>query len=450
MNKLFKNDQISSNILSIFWPIAISMFLSSMLGFIDSSMVANYSTISLNAINIANQIKSIFGPMYFGILSGIAIFTAQAVGKRDKQAISHSFGFGLIFILGLSIVNFFAVLLFSNQIIGFFVDVTTDVGQEALIFLKVTLINTIFWPISMLFMYQFRSIKKPKVPLYINTAMLITNLILNMLLIYGIGPFPELGIIGAGIGTVLSVGLFIIVYFVIALQIKADFLAHPRLMFGFSRSYIIKVLKTILPLIIIELLFGASRVIYSKLYIELGIESYTLITVSTNITNLVNAGVIATASTAGIVMGEALGQDTDLEPIKKALFSFMRRIASLMFIVIVVILPFTMFLYKPNDIVIEHFYAYVYGLMIINGIYMVIRVFSSTFISILKSGGDTKVVIFADPLVSYLIGIPLTAVGLFVFDLGIISLKIIWLTEIIGKLVISYYLYKQNKWAKRL
>ncbi len=450
MNKLFKNDKISSNILSIFWPIAISMFLSSMLGFIDSSMVANYSTISLNAINIANQIKSIFGPMYFGILSGIAIFTAQAVGKRDKQAISHSFGFGLIFILGLSIVNFFAVLLFSNQIIGFFVDVTTDVGQEALIFLKVTLINTIFWPISMLFMYQFRSIKKPKVPLYINTAMLITNLILNMLLIYGIGPFPELGIIGAGIGTVLSVGLFIIVYFVIALQIKADFLAHPKLMFGFSRSYIIKVLKTILPLIIIELLFGASRVIYSKLYIELGIESYTLITVSTNITNLVNAGVIATASTAGIVMGEALGQDTDLEPIKKALFSFMRRIASLMFIVIVVILPFTMFLYKPNDIVIEHFYAYVYGLMIINGIYMVIRVFSSTFISILKSGGDTKVVIFADPLVSYLIGIPLTAVGLFVFDLGIISLKIIWLTEIIGKLVISYYLYKQNKWAKRL
>ncbi len=450
MKNFLSTNQIGKNIEAIFWPIAISIFLSNALGFIDSAMVANYSTVSLNAINIANQIRSIFGPMYFGILSGIAIFTAQAVGKRDKLAISQSFGFGLLFVLGLSIINFFAVLLFSNQIIGFFVDLNTQVGQEALIFLKVTLINTIFWPISMLFMYQFRSIKKPKIPLYINTAMLITNLVLNLILIYGLGPIPELGIFGAGLGTVLSVGIFIVIYIIIAIKIKADFLAHPKQMFGFTNSYITKVFKTILPLVVIELLFGASRVIYSKLYIELGIESYTLITVSTNITNLVNAGVIATASTAGIVMGEALGQGSDLAPIKEALFKFMKKIAFLMFIVISLILPFTMFLYKPNDIVIEHFYAYVYTLMIINGIYMVIRVFSSTFISILKSGGDTKVVIFADPLMSYLIGIPLTALGLYVFDLGVISLKVIWLTEIIGKLVISYYLYKQNRWAKRL
>ncbi len=450
MKNLLSTNQIGKNIEAIFWPIAISIFLSNALGFIDSAMVANYSTVSLNAINIANQIRSIFGPMYFGILSGIAIFTAQAVGKRDKLAISQSFGFGLLFVLGLSIINFFAVLLFSNQIIGFFVDLNTQVGQEALTFLKVTLINTIFWPISMLFMYQFRSIKKPKIPLYINTAMLITNLVLNLVLIYGLGPIPELGILGAGLGTVLSVGIFIVIYLIIAIKIKADFLAHPKHMFGFTNGYITKVLKTILPLVVIELLFGASRVIYSKLYIELGIESYTLITVSTNITNLVNAGVIATASTAGIVMGEALGQGRDLTPIKEALFKFMKKIALLMFIVISFILPFTMFLYKPNDIVIEHFYAYVYTLMIINGIYMVIRVFSSTFISILKSGGDTKVVIFADPLMSYLIGIPLTALGLYVFNLGVISLKVIWLTEIIGKLVISYYLYKQNRWAKRL
>lgn len=450
MIKLFGNDKIAQNIESIFWPIAISIFLSNMLGFLDSSMVANYSTISLNAINIANQIKSIFGPMYFGILSGLAIFTAQAVGKKDSSKIAETFGFGLVFILGLSVVNFLCVLFYSEQIIGFFVDVTSTVGQEALLFLRITVVNTIFWPISMLFMYQFRSIKKPKVPMYINTAMLVTNLIFNMLLIYGIGPFPELGIAGAGIGTVLSVFIYIFVYIAIAIKIKAEFIAKPSQMFGFKLSYAMQVIKTTLPLILIELLFGASRVIYSKMYIGLGIESYTLITVSTNITMLVNSGVIATASTAGIVMGEALGMNSDLEPIKKTLFRFMRRIAAIMFIIIAVVLPFTMFLYKPNDIVIDHFYAYVYLLMIINGIYMVIRVFSSTFISILKSGGNTKVVILADPIVSYLIGIPLTALGLYVFDLGVVALKIIWLTEIIGKLIISYYLYKQNKWAKRL
>lgn len=450
MKRLFANDKISQSIEAIFWPIAISIFLSNMLSFIDSAMIANYSTISLNAINIANQIKGIFGPMYFGILSGLAIFTAQAVGKKDKQMVAKTFGFGLLFMMSLSLINFVVILLFSSQIIGFFVPVDSAVGIEALLFLRITVVNAIFWPISMLFMYQFRSIKRPRVPMFINTAMLITNLCFNMLLIYGLGPFPELGIAGAAIGTVLSIFIFIFVYLYIAIKIKAEFIASPRVMFGFDMAYAITVIKTTFPLVVIELLFGASRIIYTKMYIGLGIESYTLITVSTNITNLVNCGVIATASTAGIVIGEALGSNQDLEPIKRSLFAFMRRISLLMFSIIVVVLPATMFLYKPNDIVIEHFYKYVYILMIINAIYMVIRVFSSTFISILKSGGNTKVVILADPVVSYLVGIPLTAIGLYVFDLGVVGLKIIWLSEIIGKLTISYYLYKQNKWAKRL
>lgn len=448
--KLFGSDTDSSVIETIFWPIAISIFLSNMLGFLDSSMVANYSTISLNAINIANQIKSIFGPMYFGILSGIAIFTAQAIGKTDKELVTKTFGFGLFLILFLSIINFVTVLLFSRQIIGFFVDTTTAVGEEALLFLRITIINSIFWPISMLFMYQFRSIKKPKVPMFINTAMLVTNLIFNTLLIYGVGPFPELGIAGAGIGTVLSVFIYIIVYLVVAIRINAEFISHPKYMFSFSKDYAVQIIKTTMPLVLIELLFGFSRVLYSKLYIDLGIESYTLITVSTNITNLVNAGVIATASTAGIVVGEALGEGRDLTPLMKSLFKFMRKIAIIMFLIITIILPVLIIVYKPNDIVIDNFFISVYILMIINAIYMVVRVFSSTYISILKSGGNTKVVILADPVVSYLTALPLSAIALYMFDVGVFDIKLIWLTEIFGKLIISRYIYKQNKWAKRL
>ncbi len=450
ISKLFTNDEIGRNIQAIFWPIAISIFLSNMIGFIDSAMIANYSTISLNAINIANQIKSIFGPMYFGILSGLAIFTSQSIGKKDNKRVAETFGFGLLFILVLSLINFVVVLFFSEQIISFFVDVNSIAGTQALLFLRITIINAISWPISMLFMYQFRSIKRPKIPMYINTGMLVTNLVLNMLLIYGLGPFPEMGIAGAGIGTVISVGLFIFVYLYFAIKVKAEFLAKPQIMFGFSYKYAKMIIKTTVPLIIIELLFGASRVIYTRLYITLGIESYTLVTVSTNITNLVNAGVIATASTAGIIMGESLGMKRDLEPVKKSLFSFIRKIATLIFLTITFILPFAMILYKPNDIHIDNYYMYTYILMLINAIYMVIRVFSSTFISILKSGGNTKVVILADPAVSYLIGIPITAIGLFVFDLEIIGLKLLWLTEIIGKLIISYMIYKQNKWEKVL
>ncbi len=439
-----------SKFFQIFWPIAISIFLSNMMAFIDSAMIANYSTVSLNAINIANQIKFVFGPMYFGILSGLSIYTAQAIGRKDRSAVSQTFGFGVILIAIISTINFLVILFFSSSIIDFFVDVNSKVGDEALSFLRVTIINTIFWPISMLFMYQFRSIKRPKIPLIINTSMLVTNSCLNLLLIYGIGPFPSLGVVGAGIATVFSVFVFILVYIIVAIKVNAEFVNHPKVMFGFTWSYARKVLNSILPLIVIELFYGISRIAYSKIYLLVGLEAYTLNTVATNITNLVNAGVIATASTAGIIIGEALGNGEELKPIKQSLFKFMFKVAAIMFVVICALLPFLMPLYKPNDVVISNFYYLVYVIMIINAVYMVIRVFSSTLISILKSGGDTKVVILADPLSSYLIGIPFTLIGFYVFNLGIVGLKILSITEILGKLFISYYFYKQNKWAKKL
>lgn len=437
-------------ILEIFIPIAISMFLASSISFIDSTMVANYSTISLSAINIANQIKFIFGPMYFGILSGLSIYTAQAIGNGNKKRVSNIFGFGLVLILTLSLINFAAVLLFSRQIISFFAPVTSTVGEEALLYLRITVINTVFWPISMLFMYQFRSIKKPKVPLYINTAMLATNTILNALLIYGVGPIPELGVAGAGIGTIFSVGIFINVYVIVAIRTKAEFLAPPKGMFDFQLCLAKDIIMSTLPLILIELLFGIANVIYTKIYVTVGIEAFTLVAISKNITNLVNAGVIATAQAAGILLGETIGSAGDVKSVLKELFKFMRKMSIVIIVLIAFILPILIPLYKPNDIVISNFMVKVYVLMIINGVYMMLRVYSSTLISILKSGGNTKAVVFADPVSSYLIGIPLTLVCVLIFNANIIVLRIAWISEIVGKLIISYYLFKQNNWMRKL
>lgn len=435
---------------NIFWPIAISIFISNLVGFIDSAMVANYSTISMNAISIAEQIRSIFGPMYFGILSGIAIYTAQAVGKKDNLMIKQTFGFGLSLILVISSIHFLSILFGSEYIISFFVDSSSSVGQQALSYMRVTLINTIFWPISMLFMYQFRSVQMPRVPLVINTLMLLTNSLLNLLLIYGVGFFPELGVTGAGLATAISVIFYVFVYIAYGIKVKAPFFGKFKTIFSFDRQFAITIFKSTYPLIIIELLFGLSRVVYSKLYLMTGIENYTLVTVATNITNLVNAGIIACASTAGILIGEALGRGDDVKPLLRELFKFMRFIACFLFLMIAIILPLLIPFYAPNDIQIDNFTLIVYILMLINGVYMVIRIFSSTFISILKSGGDTKVVILADPLSSFILGIPLTFIGIYFWDLPIIPLKILWLSEIVGKLLISYSLFKQGKWEKKL
>ncbi|MFV0247311.1 MAG: MATE family efflux transporter [Mycoplasmatales bacterium] len=452
MINIFQKTYKTNQIKEIFWPIAISMILSQLITFVDSAFISNYSTSALAGIGIANQLRMCFGPMYYGVVSGIAIYTAQSTGSKNYIQMKYAFGLGFIILLVISSIHALSVILFHNQFVSFFVEPNSIIGTAAIDYLIYIVPTAFLMPMSMIFMFQFRALKMARLTMYVSSGMALCNTILDIFLIYGVGSFPELGTKGAAIATTLSYMIFLSVYIIIAIKVRAEFISRPKYMFGFNKDFVKSVIKTIAPLIYIEFLFGFSRVLYTKMYVDLSVADYTVNLIASNISLLVNFFVIATASTAGIIMGEALGRgDTkEIDDTKSELHRFMYRHSLYILLFIVLILPILIPLYTPNDIIIDHYYIKVYIVLIITGIYMAIRVHSSTYVSILKSGGDTKAIIFADPASSYLIGLPLTFIGLYFLGFNLIILKILWLAEIVGKYVFSKNRYNKNIWIRKV
>lgn len=431
----------------LFWPIALSMLLTSILGFLDSAMMSHYDTYGVSAINLSGQFMMIFGPMFFGIVTGINIYTIQYYQRKEYKHLSDFFKLGLMLMFPIALLYFILVQLFNEQIISFFIDSSSHTGKMAIDYLKIICFNVFLMPIDMMFIYQFRAIKRPKIPLLISSLQSLTNIILNFFLIFGMFGFPELGIRGAAIATVLTRFIYVAIEIILAKRLKAAFIMNFRSRFSLEKSFIISILKRIWPLVLVELGFGVARVLYTKLYSYAPIDQYNAMQISQLISFMLNALVIATASASSILMGGELAkhENGDVDNTLKNIWSFM-AISSLTILVLSsIILPLAIPFFETNnqDTLVRQ-------LIIVNALYMAIRVLSSGIIALLKSGGDTKKIILIDAGMSYLIGIPLTALVLYFNGNGILALKIALISEVIAKAIAGLIRMRQNIWRKSL
>ncbi len=450
ISKYFKSEEY---IFNIFWPIAISMFLQTVIALIDTLILSYYSIDAFTGVSVASQVTAIIGPMYFGVLSALSIYTSQSIGNNDSKRIRQIFGLGIIIMSIMSIVSVILMVTLNDQIIGFYAELNSVMGANALIYLNWTMPAKLFWPISMLFMFQFRAIKETKIPMYINSGMLVLNSVLSLILVYGIGFFPELGIIGVAVATDLSIIGVVIVYIYVCFKKKIIFFNNFADLIDFDYPLLKKILIKAAPLVLVEFLFGFARTLYIKMYIDYSPIIFALDKLATSIVFTINGLVMGTAASVGVVFGEALGKDSEetLEKNRKMSFSFIKKMTALILIISICILPLFILLFQVEDLKsINNYFLIMYCLIIINGIYMSIRIWSSSFVSILRSGGDTNFIILADPISSYLVGLPLTFIAIYFLDVNFLIIKSLWITEVVGKLLISYYRYKQKKWMRKV
>jgi MATE family multidrug resistance protein len=189
-------------IINLAFPVVLSQIGHVMVGIVDSIMVGQIGSEALAASSFANSIVMVLMMFGIGVSYGITPLVAQADGEGDTTKISRLLRHGILLCGATG---------FGLMLLGYLLSFAFDgFGQpEEVISMGTPYYYVILASLIPLMIFQnFRqfleglSITKPT--MYISIGANLINILLNYLLIYGKFGFPELGLIGAGWGTLIS------------------------------------------------------------------------------------------------------------------------------------------------------------------------------------------------------------------------------------------------------
>ena len=198
----FTNKHHYRELLSIGIPIIIGQLGTIILGFADTLMIGHHSTQELAAAGLVNNIFGLVFISYMGFSYGLTPIIGRLYGmeRTDEigQKVRNSF-----------VANMMVGCIFSVALVILYLNLS-HIGQpeELLALIRPYFIVNL---VSVLFMGVFNTMKQfldgiahTKVAMWVMIAGNIANILGNWMLIYGVGPFPELGLLGAGLSTLLS------------------------------------------------------------------------------------------------------------------------------------------------------------------------------------------------------------------------------------------------------
>lgn len=218
-------------IASMALPMVISMLVNSLYNIVDSFFVAKISEDALTALSLVFPMQNLINALAIGFGVGINAVISFHLGAENKQAANTAATHGLV----LSTIHGLLITAISIGIMPAFLRMFTF--SENVIALGIRYSNIAFSfslviMLNLTFEKLFQAVGRMKVSMLGLLCGGITNLVLDPLLIFGLGFFPEMGMEGAalatGIGQALTLVLYLVVYKArpLSIRIGKDYL-HP-------------------------------------------------------------------------------------------------------------------------------------------------------------------------------------------------------------------------------
>ena len=241
-------------------PVALQNLLTTTGSMVDTVMIAALGETSVGAVGLCAQFTSLMFSCYWGFVGGGMLFFAQYFGAKDHDGINRSYGITLVFMMTVAAV--FAVM--ATCFPEFIMRLYTDKESIQKIGVRYLRIVGFAYPLQILAMAMsalLRSTDRVRIPLYGALASVATNIALNFFLIKGRWIFPEMGIRGAALATVIAAGMNVAVIVAGGLITKHPYILCIRRHFRWTRAAIREYLVKCFPIICNELLIGVGNMI---------------------------------------------------------------------------------------------------------------------------------------------------------------------------------------------
>jgi len=194
------------------WPTVLTNVVGGMQGVIDHALVGNFVGFTGNAaIGVSWQIFLIVIVFISSIFTGMSVLVARFVGQGDHEKVDRVVYQAFLVAIGMSVGLLAPLGYFMSPWLLTLVNASAAVQAEALPFLRIMFVFSAGMLIFFMLGGALRSAGDARTPMVLGVTTTVLNVVLNVILIRGLGPIPAFGTKGAAMGTTMafgSVGLY--------------------------------------------------------------------------------------------------------------------------------------------------------------------------------------------------------------------------------------------------
>ena len=234
---------------NVSYPIFLSLLAQNVINVTDTAFLGRVGEIELGASAMGGLYYICAFTIAFGFSTGSQIIMARRNGERNYKEVGPVMIQGVFFLLMLAAVMFTLSRLFAGDIMRVLIssDTILNATEE---FLDWRVFGFFFSFVNVMFRALFIGITRTKVLTLNAVVMALTNVLLDYLLIFGNCGFPELGIKGAAIASVMA-EVVSIVFYMVYTRMTVDIKKYALSQF---RSFDVKLLRRVLDISIFTML----------------------------------------------------------------------------------------------------------------------------------------------------------------------------------------------------
>ncbi|BFH63197.1 MATE family efflux transporter [Paenibacillus azoreducens] len=412
----------------------------------DNLLLGGYSESALSGVALANQLQFILQMLVMGAAEGLVILSSRSWGAKNMEAVKKAASIGMRIALLVSVVMWIVVLLLPEGCMSLFTN-EERVIQEGAQYLRIICFSYVFFAVTNMLLASLRSVEIVRIGFIVSLSTLIINVCLNYVLIYGHFGFPRMGVSGSATATLAAriIETCIVIVFIkrfdrrLKLKLK-DFYRVDKELF---RQY----LRIGSPILLANALWACAMATQSAILGHMGEAAIAANSVATTVFQLVTVITYASASATAIMIGKTIGEGhvSKIKTYSKTMQLLYLLIGLGTGLVLFVTKDYVTGLYAISDeskTLAVHFMT-VLSITVVGTAYQM-----PALTGIVRSGGDTKFVLYNDFIFMWLVVLPASALCAFVFNFSPLITFICLKCDQILKCFVAIVKVNRFKWIR--
>ncbi|MDR3140257.1 MAG: MATE family efflux transporter [Tannerellaceae bacterium] len=438
---MYTNKQIRN----VSYPIFLSLLAQNIINVTDTAFLGRVGEVELGASALGGLFYICCFTIAFGFSTGSQIMIARRNGEEEYRQVGPVMIQGVCFLIVLAILLFTLTRFFSTNIMRVLISSDTIMNAAA-DFLNLRVFGFFFSFASVMFRAFFVGITRTKVLTFNAILMAITNIILDYLLIFGHGGFPEMGIEGAAIASVAAEAVSIL-FFVVYTRFTVDIRKY-----GLNRfeGFDFKLLKRILSISIFTMMqyfISMSTFLLFFIAVErIGQRELAIANIirSIYIILFIPVNSLATATNSFVSNAIGAGQTGQVIPIIRKIARISFFIMALCALIICSIPRYVISVYTNDPTLVAGSVASVY---VIAGAMLICAVGNIVFNGV-SGTGNTRSALLMEVIILIFYTIYIIVIGMYLK----MPVHICFTSEIIyygGLLTLSVFYLKKGNWQNK-